>query len=102
MHLGAPFNPAQCTDACLATLAVLALGMGLGINRVDWVLLTVAIAMVWIAETSNTALEFLADEVSLEHRERIGKAKDLAAAAVLISALASVVIGALVFLPYLL
>jgi len=76
--------------------------MGLGINRVDWVLLTVAISMVWIAETSNTALEFLADEVSLEHRERIGKAKDLAAAAVLISALASVVIGALVFLPYLL
>jgi len=85
----------------LATLTVLAMGLGLGIARMDWALLTFAIGMVWVAEACNTALEFLADEVSLEHRERIGKAKDLAAGAVLFSALSAIVIGGLVFLPYL-
>jgi len=84
----------------LATLGVLACGFGLEIDRTDWALLTVAIAIVWIAEAFNTALEFLADEVSLDHRERIGKAKDIAAGAVLISALAAVVIGGFIFAPY--
>jgi diacylglycerol kinase (ATP) len=55
------------------------------------------IGMVWMAEALNTALEFLADEVSLEQRERIGKAKDVAAGGVLIVAMISVVIAALVF-----
>jgi diacylglycerol kinase len=57
-------------------------------------------ALVWVAEAFNTALEFLADEISLEHRDRIGRAKDLGSAAVLVAALAAAVIGALVFVPH--
>jgi diacylglycerol kinase len=55
---------------------------------------------VWAAEALNTAVEFLADEVSLEHRERIGKAKDVAAFGVLATALAALAVGSLVFLPH--
>lgn len=82
---------------------VLATGMGvfLRIDRIEWCLITIAIGLVWTAEASNTALEFLADEVSQEHRAGIGKAKDLAAGAVLISAVAALVIGCVVFGPYL-
>jgi diacylglycerol kinase (ATP) len=50
-----------------------------------------------LTEALNTALELLADEVSLERRERIGKAKDVAAGGVLIAAMVSVGVAALVF-----
>ena len=57
---------------------------------------------VWTAETLNTAIEFLADAVSSEHHPLIEKAKDVAAGAVLISAIGSAVIGTLIFFPYIL
>jgi diacylglycerol kinase len=57
--------------------------------------------MVWMGEALNTALEFLADEVSLEIRPRIGKAKDVAAAGVLIAALASVAVAIVILFGHL-
>jgi diacylglycerol kinase len=83
----------------LATLLVVAAGIFLKISRGDWALLVIAIALVWMAEAFNTAIEFLADEVTLEQRERIKYAKDAAAFGVLASAIAALVIGILVFLP---
>ncbi len=56
---------------------------------------------VWSAEGANTALELLADHVSPEHQPLIGKSKDAAAGAVLLAAMGAVLIGALVFIPYL-
>jgi diacylglycerol kinase len=53
--------------------------------------------MVWMAEALNTALEFLADEVSLEKRDRIGNAKDVAAGGVLITAMISITVAVIVF-----
>jgi len=47
----------------------------------------------------NTAIEFLVDLVQPDHHPLAEKAKDIAAAAVLIAAIASVVIGVIVFLP---
>jgi diacylglycerol kinase (ATP) len=81
----------------LATIVVVTAGIRVGLRRWEWVAIMLCIGMVWMAEALNTALEFLADEVSLEQRERIGKAKDVAAAGVLIVAMISVVIAALVF-----
>ena len=81
----------------LATVAVLIAGKILHLRRWEWVAILLCIGMVWMAEALNTALEFLADEVSLEKRERIGKAKDVAAGGVLITALISVAVAVLVF-----
>ncbi|MFZ0434733.1 MAG: diacylglycerol kinase family protein [Chthoniobacterales bacterium] len=81
----------------LATIIVVTVGIRVGLRRWEWVSIILCIGMVWMAEALNTALEFLADEVSLEKRERIGKAKDVAAAGVLIVAMISVVVAALVF-----
>jgi diacylglycerol kinase len=81
----------------LATIVVVTAGIRVGLRRWEWVAIMLCIGMVLMAEALNTALEFLADEVSLEQRERIGKAKDVAAGGVLIVAMISVVIAALVF-----
>lgn len=81
----------------LSTIIVVAAGLSLGLRRWEWIAILLCIGMVWMAEALNTALEFLADEVSPERRERIGKAKDTAAGGVLITATVSIAVAALVF-----
>lgn len=83
-----------------ATVFVMTAGYGFRISRVEWALLVGAAVMVWFAEALNTAIEFLADEVSLERRERIKHAKDIAAFAVLAAAIGAATIGILVLSPY--
>lgn len=84
----------------LATLIVLVLGFVFDVARLDWVCLFLAIALVWVAEGLNTAVEYLADAVSLEYVENIKHAKDIAAGAVLISSLFAVLIAVFVFYPH--
>lgn len=81
----------------VATLLVVGAGLYVRLRRWEWVAILLCIGMVWLAESLNTALEFLADELSLEHRDRIGKAKDVAAGGVLTTAIVALVVGALVF-----
>ena len=84
-----------------ATLLVVVFGLVCRVSRLEWVALALAIGLVWAMEALNTALELLADEVSPEQRQRLGRAKDVAACAVLVSALAAVAVGLLVFWPHL-
>jgi len=81
----------------VATVAVIILGIITGLSRVEWCLIIFACAAVWSAEALNTAVEFLGDSVTREHHPLIGKAKDIAAGAVLVAAIAAVIVGALVF-----
>ena len=83
----------------LATLAVLAAGLALGISVNDWKWLVLAMVSVWGAEALNTALEFLADAAKPEFHPLVKQAKDVAAGAVLIAAIGAATIGALVFIP---
>lgn len=85
----------------LATILVCAAGVYCGLSRAEWMWIVVAIVLVWCAEAFNTALEQLADALHPQRHPGIGRAKDVAAAAVLIAALGAVVIGVLVFWPYL-
>jgi diacylglycerol kinase (ATP) len=82
------------------TLAVCAAGWTLHVSNADWRWLVVAIVMVWIAEALNTAFEHLCDVVSPDFHASVKASKDIAAGAVLICALGATVIGALVFVPY--
>ena len=85
-----------------ASVAVVGLGVALGVNRLEWALLIFAIALVWAAEGLNTALEWLCDVAAPEYNPLVKKAKDVAAAAVLLAAIGSALIGLLVFGPRLL
>ncbi len=85
----------------LATIVVVLAGFLLHVSKTDWALLLLAIALVWITEAINTAIEFVVDIVQPDYHPLAEKAKDVAAASVLIAALVAVIIGALVFLPLL-
>ena len=84
------------------TLTVVAMGLALRIGAGEWRWLVIAIAMVWSAEAFNTALESLADAATPEHHPLVQRAKDTAAAAVLIAAIGAALIGLLVLGPPLL
>ena len=83
----------------LATVAVIATGLFLGVDFEAWRWLVLAIMLVWIAEAMNTAFEFLADLVSPEYHPLVKQAKDVAAGAVLLAATGAVIIGLLIFIP---
>ena len=83
----------------LAAIAAIATGIVLKINLFEWSLLIIVIGIVLLTELLNTSLERLADVVDSEWNERIMKAKDYAAAAVLISAIIAVAVGGLIFIP---
>lgn len=83
----------------LMTIIVVIMGFTLKITESEWITIILAIATVWVAEGLNTAIECLGDSVSEEFNPLIGKAKDVAAGAVLISAVGAAIIGCIVFLP---
>lgn len=82
-----------------ATLAVLVAGMALSITPIEWTVLILAVAVVWVAEGLNTAFELLCDVASPQFHPLVKQAKDVAAGAVLIAAAAAVAVGAFIFLP---
>ncbi|MBW8880068.1 MAG: diacylglycerol kinase family protein [Asticcacaulis sp.] len=84
----------------LASIVVIVAGLTLRISASDWRWLVVAIAMVWVAETFNTAVEYVCDVVSPGYSEAVKHAKDIAAGAVFLCAVAAVLIGAITFWPY--
>jgi diacylglycerol kinase len=83
----------------VVSVVVIIMGFWLRISPQDWAVIILAIAMVWAAEFFNTALEAIVDLASPQtnHLAKVGK--DVGAAAVLIAATASVLIGLLIFGP---
>lgn len=82
------------------SVAVILVSLWLRLNPRDWAVIVLAIAMVWTAEFLNTALEAVVDLAShQEHHELAKVGKDVGAAAVLIAAISSAVIGLLVLGP---
>lgn len=65
----------------------------------EWIIIIIMISFVMAMEAINSAIENLADFISPEYQKLIGKAKDLGAAAVLITSVCAVIVGAIIFLP---
>ncbi len=82
-----------------ATFCAVLMAIMTKIAFTGWVFLLFVIALVWICELFNTAIENLCDKISLEKDTRIKKVKDLSAAAVLVSSILALIVGALLFLP---
>lgn len=86
----------------VATIAVLIAGFSFSLQRWEWSIILLLIAGVWLAEALNTAVEYVADACHPEFHPLIKRAKDVAAAGVLLFASMAVVIALVVFWPYLL
>lgn len=83
----------------LITLFVMVLALILRMPLSQWPILLLLIAIVWVAEALNSAIEYLCDKVTLEQDPLIGKAKDVAAAGVLIASVIAACGGLFLFLP---
>ena len=82
-----------------ATIVVVLLGLFFDVSTDEWLWILVAIGAVWYSEAVNTAIERLADAITLEQNPRIKIAKDCAAAGVLIVGLMALIVGLVIFTP---
>lgn len=82
-----------------SAIAVITLGYLLRLNVHEWLWISTAIGLVVVAELFNTALEVLVDLVSPGYNQKAGAIKDLASAAVLLTAILSAIIGLLILVP---
>lgn len=80
-------------------IIVIIAGLLFRITETDWMAILFVTGLVFITECFNTAVEYLSDQITAEENENIRRAKDVAAAGVLISALISAVTGIIIFLP---
>jgi diacylglycerol kinase (ATP) len=86
----------------ISAIIALVLGIVFKLKISEWCLLLVVTGLVLITELLNSSLESLADRIDPEWDEQIMRAKDYAAAAVLLSALIALITGCLIFIPKLL
>lgn len=81
--------------ACLVTI----MSYILHVSMVEWCILLLTISLVLVLEMVNTAIERAVDLVTKDYYELAKIAKDVAAGAVLVASMFSVVLGVLIFLP---
>lgn len=81
------------------TLITIILSLWLDVSREEWYWIALCITLVITAELFNTAIEACVDLVSPENRPLAGKAKDVAAGAVLVVVIFAVIIGGIIFFP---
>ncbi len=81
------------------TILVIAAGILLDISLTEWLVVILLVGLVFGLEIMNSAIENLCDYISPQWHESIKKIKDLAAAAVFVASVISVICGVIIFLP---
>jgi diacylglycerol kinase len=82
-----------------AAILVVILGFFVDLSGMEWVAIIACIAVVLISEAINSSIENLSDAITPDHNIHIKKAKDIGAAAVLLSAVMAAIIGGIIFIP---
>jgi diacylglycerol kinase len=85
-----------------ATILVLAAGFYFRLNLEEGIWISLSVALVWITESINTAIEKLVNIVSPQYNKAAGEIKDIAAGAVLLAAIFALITGLCIFVPKLL
>ncbi len=85
-----------------ATILVIVVAAFLHLSTLEWILIIGVIFLVWIAELINTIFENLYDLINPEIDSKVKIGKDMSAAAVLLAAALSVIVGLLILGPALL
>lgn len=80
----------------VATVLVIATSIWLQISKIEWLAIIMAIGLVWVAELMNTVAETIVNISSPDKHPLARIAKDLAAAAVLITAIVAAAIGVVI------
>lgn len=80
-------------------ILVIIFGIMLKISKAEWIICVILFGLVISMELINTAIENTVDLITKEKNEQAKIAKDVAAGAVLVSAIASAIIGLIIFVP---
>lgn len=83
------------------TILMTIVGFIFDISITQWILQILAIGLVISIEGMNTAIEAIADFVHPDFHKKIGHIKDIAAGAVMVAAITAIIIGLLIYIPYL-
>lgn len=83
----------------IVILVVMAAGWWFDISPIEWMILILTVAALLSAELLNSAIERLGNAITTDRHPMIGKAKDLAAGAVLILSIAALIVAAIIFIP---
>lgn len=81
-------------------IMILVAGFFFGIKPIEWCLLIFVIGLVILMELANSAVERISDILKPRIHSYVKDIKDIAAASVMISAVMSIIIGLIVFIPY--
>ena len=85
----------------LALIITIGAGIYFKITPIEWCFIFLASGFVFSLELINTAIENLTDLVAPEKNSMAEKIKDVAAAAVLVSSIAALLTGVIIFAKYL-
>lgn len=85
----------------VVAIIALLLAAFLHLSRIEYLFILLAIFLVIISEMINTAIEEMVNLIITEHRQEAKIAKDVAAAAVLLSSVMAIIIGLVIFIPHL-
>ena len=93
------------TEASIQVQAFIAIvmtvaGFFFNITTTEWCLQITAIGLIMSLEGMNTAVEAIADFIHPEFHTKIGHIKDIAAGAVFITAITAVILGCIIYIPY--
>lgn len=83
----------------VAAMGIVVAGFFFSLTATEWLWISLAIALVFITEMLNSAIELLCDLVMPEFHEKAGRLKDIAAGAVLVAALFALIVAGMVFIP---
>ncbi len=86
----------------LVTIMVVIAGFFFNVEKAEWLAVFLCIGLVLSMEALNTSIEYICDMISPEHHPMVKMIKDVSAAAVLLSSIIAVIVGCIIFIPYIL
>lgn len=83
-------------------LTVFLMAAAFGVSKIEWTILTFAVLLGFITEMVNTAIEEITNLITIKWAHQAKIAKDVSAGMMLLTALATAIIGLIIFIPYVL
>ena len=84
----------------IIAILVLLASFLLGLTKLEKIIILLAIVLVIASEMINTAIEEMTDLITDEHKQEAKAAKDVAAGMVLVTAIGTIIVGIVIFVPY--
>lgn len=85
-----------------AAIFAIVLSALFGVTSSEWCAVIIVIVLVLMSESFNTAIEILCDKISLHYDPLIGRIKDISAAGTMVVSIGALIVGIIVFIPYIL